>query len=137
MLMEREERAREFVQGDDAANDFMENYKVPEEPVKREWMIEAEKMVEMFKETRNLFSAARACFRIATDQKKPHILLIKKQMKRWLRDYSLISSCITVEYLIWNMVGEPKNVFHMTYRFEGNLAFCTVKITFYMRYYST
>lgn len=60
-MKEREDKAVDFGQGAEAANNLLESYEAPEGPMEKEWMLEAEKMVDTFRETRNLFTAARVC----------------------------------------------------------------------------
>ncbi|KAJ3890163.1 hypothetical protein GG344DRAFT_89051 [Lentinula edodes] len=63
MIKERETREKELQTGIQAAKSLMEDQQVngaaAEGPVEREWMLEAEKLVDTFRETRNLFTAAR------------------------------------------------------------------------------
>ncbi|KAF5389367.1 hypothetical protein D9757_004269 [Collybiopsis confluens] len=61
MMNEREESFRDLHFGFEAAKDIMEQWdgEAPEGPLEKEWMLEAEKLVDTFRETRNLFTAAR------------------------------------------------------------------------------
>ncbi|KAJ3836438.1 hypothetical protein F5878DRAFT_259541 [Lentinula raphanica] len=59
MLKEREAAAKELETGMQASKTIMQHGAAPEGPVEREWMLEAEKLVDTFRETRNLFTAAR------------------------------------------------------------------------------
>ncbi|KAF8824593.1 hypothetical protein HHX47_DHR8000441 [Lentinula edodes] len=63
MIKERETREKELETGIQAAKNLMEHQRAngaaAEGPVEREWMLEAEKLVDTFRETRNLFTAAR------------------------------------------------------------------------------
>ncbi|KAJ3881396.1 hypothetical protein F5051DRAFT_397138 [Lentinula edodes] len=63
MIKERETGEKELQTGIQAAKSLMEdqqaNGAAAEGPVEREWMLEAEKLVDTFRETRNLFTAAR------------------------------------------------------------------------------
>ncbi|KAJ4480918.1 hypothetical protein J3R30DRAFT_3462311 [Lentinula aciculospora] len=63
MIKEREAGTKKLEIGIEAAKKLMEhqqgNGAAPEGPVEREWMLEAEKLVDTFRETRNLFTAAR------------------------------------------------------------------------------
>ncbi|KIK67134.1 hypothetical protein GYMLUDRAFT_37174 [Collybiopsis luxurians FD-317 M1] len=61
MMNEREHRTRELYSDAGATKKIMEQWdgEAPEGPVEREWMLEAEKLVDTFRETRNLFTAAR------------------------------------------------------------------------------
>ncbi|KAJ3811099.1 hypothetical protein F5876DRAFT_88515 [Lentinula aff. lateritia] len=72
MIKERETREKELEAGIQAAKSLMEqqqaNGAAAEGPVEREWMLEAEKLVDTFRETRNLFTAARKQMRIVWPQ---------------------------------------------------------------------
>ncbi|KAJ3795759.1 hypothetical protein GGU11DRAFT_209264 [Lentinula aff. detonsa] len=59
MLKEREAGAKGLETGIQASKMLMQHGAAAEGPVEREWMLEAEKLVDTFRETRNLFTAAR------------------------------------------------------------------------------
>lgn len=67
MIEERETREKELETGIQATKSLMEhqqaNGAAAEGPVEREWMLEAEKLVDTFRETRNLFTTTRVSMR--------------------------------------------------------------------------
>lgn len=55
------QKEKEVVQGYRRLKDLWSGMLAEEEGPEREWMLEAEKLVDMFRETRNLFLTSRVC----------------------------------------------------------------------------
>ncbi len=55
------QKEKDVVQGYRRLKDLWSGMLAGEEGSKREWMLEAEKLVDMFRETRNLFLTSRVC----------------------------------------------------------------------------
>lgn len=53
------QKEREVAQGFHRVKDLWSSMLAGEEEAEREWLVEAEKLVESFRETRNLFNATR------------------------------------------------------------------------------
>ena len=54
-----------------------------EEEPEREWMLEAEKLVDMFRETRNLFLTSRVCYRLSVTWQGCELIRAAEQPFPW------------------------------------------------------